>query len=117
MNQIKYIGMDVHMTSTVIAILDSNGKALTEAIIETKASTIQDFFKGQQGALHVTFEEGTQAEWLYDLIRPYVTQVIVCNPRKINKTDNKADKIDSKRLAELLRTNALKAVYHGEHST
>ena len=117
MNQIKYIGMDVHMTSTVIAILDSNGKALTEAIIETKASTIQDFFKGQRGALHVTLEEGTQAEWLYDLIRPYVTQAIVCNPRKINKNDNKADKIDAKRLAELLRTNALTAVYHGEHST
>jgi len=117
MNQTKYIGMDVHMTSTVISILNSTGKVVTEAIIETKASTIQDFIKGQRGALHVTLEEGTQAAWLYDLIRPYVTQVIVCDPRKISKTDNKADKLDAKRLAELLRTNALKAVYHGEHST
>ena len=43
MNQIKYIGMDVHMTSTVIVILNSTGKVVTEAIIETKASTILDF--------------------------------------------------------------------------
>jgi len=43
MNQIKYIGMDVHMTSTVIAILDSNGKALTEAIIETISSKYKHF--------------------------------------------------------------------------
>jgi transposase len=117
MNQIKYTGMDVHMTSTVIVIMNSTGKVVTEAIIETKASTILDFFKGQRGALHVTLEEGTQAAWIYDLIRPYVIQVIVCDPRKINKTNNKADKIDAKHLAELLRTNALKAVYHGEHST
>jgi len=117
MNEIKYIGMDVHMATTVVAILNSTGKVVAEAIIETKASTIQDFFKGQRGTLHVTFEEGTQADWLYDLILPYVAQVIVCNPRKINKTETKADKIDAKRLAELLRTNALKGVYHGEHST
>ena len=36
MNQIKYIGMDVHMTMTVIAVLNSTGKQIIEAIIETK---------------------------------------------------------------------------------
>ena len=117
MNQIKYIGMDVHMATTVIAVRDNTGKVVTEAIIETKASTILDFFKGQRGTLHVTLEEGTQAAWLYDEIRPHVAKVIVCNARKIVRADNRADKIDAKRLAELLRTNALKAVYHGEHST
>jgi transposase len=117
MNKIKYIGMDVHMAMTVIAVLNSTGKQIAEAIIETKASTILDFISGQRGILHVTFEEGTQAAWLYDLIRPHVSQVTVCKPPKINKSENKADKIDARRLAELLRTNGLKAVYHGEHST
>ncbi|MEJ2245783.1 MAG: transposase, partial [Acidobacteriota bacterium] len=117
MNQIKYIGMDVHMAMTVIAVLNSTGKQIAEAIIETKASTILDFISGQRGILHVTFEEGTQAAWLYDLIRPQVSQVTVCKPPRINKSENKADKIDARRLAELLRTNGLKAVYHGEHST
>jgi transposase len=117
MNQIKYIGMDVHMATTVIAIRDSNGKILTEAIVETKASPLLDFLRGQRGTLHVTLEEGTQAAWLYDEIRPHVAKVIVCNTRKIAREDNRTDKIDAKRLAELLRTNALKPVYHGEHST
>jgi hypothetical protein len=49
MNQIKYIGMDVQMATTVIAIRDSNGKILTEAIEETKASTLLDFLRGQRG--------------------------------------------------------------------
>ena len=117
MNQIKYIGMDVHMAMTVIFVLNHTGKLVAKTIIETGAETILDFLKSQRGTLHVTFEEGTQAAWLYDLIRPHVAQVVVCNPRKIAKSDNKADKIDARRLAELLRTNGIKAVYHGEHST
>jgi transposase len=117
MNQMKYIGMDVHKAMTVIAVLDSMGKVLAEAIIETKSTTLLDFIKGQRGTLHVTFEEGTQAAWLYDLIKPHVANVLVCDPRKITTQGNKADKIDAKRLAELLRTNALSPVYHGEKST
>jgi len=30
--------------------------------------------------LHVTFEEGTWAAWLYDLPKPYVTKIVVRNP-------------------------------------
>jgi transposase len=105
------------MAMTVIVVMNSSGKVTAETIIETKATAILDFIKSQRGALHVTFEEGTQAAWLYDLIRPHVSQVTVCNPPRIHKSENKADKIDARRLAELLRTNALRAVYHGEHST
>jgi transposase len=117
MNQLKYIGMDVHKAMTVISVLNSEGKELAQAIIETKSTTIIDFIHGQRGTLHVTFEEGTQAAWLYDLIRPHVASVLVCDPRKIVTRGNKADKIDARRLAELLRTKGLTAVYHGEHST
>jgi transposase len=117
MNLTKYIGMDVHKAMTVIAVLDLAGKILAEAIIETKASTILDFIRSQRGTLHVALEEGTQAAWLYDLIRPYVANVVVCDSRKIATQGNKADKPDAKRLAELLRTNALTPVYHGEQST
>jgi transposase len=118
MNLLKYIGMDVHMAMTVIAVSDSKGKVVAEAIIETKASTILDFIKSQRGTLHVAFEEGNQAAWLYDLLRPYVAQVLVCDPRKMPaQQGDKADKPDAKRIAELLRTNSLNPVYHGERST
>jgi hypothetical protein len=32
--------------------------------------------------VHVTFEEGTQAAWLYEIVRPVVAEVMVCNPRR-----------------------------------
>jgi transposase len=117
MNQEKYIGMDVHKATTVIAVLNNDGKIVAEGITETKGSTILDFIKAQRGTVHVTFEEGTQAAWLYDLIRPHVARVIVCDPRKIKEQNHKADKPDARLLAELLRINALNPVYHGERSS
>jgi hypothetical protein len=40
----------------------------------------------------------------------------VCNPRKmaVLKQGNKSDKIDARKLADRLRLNDLKPVYHGE---
>jgi hypothetical protein len=64
----------------------------------------------------VTFEEGTWAAWLYDLLKPHVAKLVVCNPRKnaLLKHGNKSDKIDARKLADLLRLNDLEPVYHGE---
>jgi len=117
MNSSKYIAMDVHKDSISIAVRNATGKIVMESLIETKASMILQFIDGLRGDLHVTFEEGTSAAWLYDLLKPHVTRVVVCDPRK-NKSmreGNQNDKIDARRLAELLRLNHLTPVYHGEH--
>jgi transposase len=117
MDSKKYIGMDVHTESISIAVRNATGKIVMECVIETKASMILQFIDGLRGDLHVTFEEGTWAAWLYDLLKPHVTEVLVCNPRKnaLLKEGSKGDKIDARKLAELLRLNNLKPVYHGEH--
>lgn len=116
MNGAKYIGLDVHQATTVAAVIDSNGKLVMEAILETKAATILQFIRGISGEVHVTLEEGTCAAWLHDLLLPHVNRVIVCDPRKnaLLKQGNKSDKIDARKLAELLRSNLLSAVYHGQ---
>jgi hypothetical protein len=65
----------------------------------------------------VTWEEGTWAAWRYDLLHPQATQVLVCDPRRhaLLKEGNKSDKIDARKLADLLRTGMLRPVYHEEH--
>jgi hypothetical protein len=47
-------------------------------VIQTKACTILQFLRGLRGELQVTFEEGTWAAWLYDLIEPH--RRVVCDP-------------------------------------
>src|SRR6202165_6356564 len=117
MDHKKYIGMDVHKESISIAVMNGAGKMVMECVIETKASVILQFIDGLRGDLQVTFEEGTWAAWLYDLLKPHVTELVVCDPRKnaSMREGNQSDKIDARRLAELLRLNHLNPVYHGEH--
>src|SRR5437879_7638637 len=114
---IKYIGMDVHKEAIVIAVLNGSGKLVMESIVETKASSILEFIHGLRGELHVTWEEGTWASWLYDLLQPQVKQVLVWNRRRnaLLKEGSKSDKVDARKLAELLRTGMLRPVYHGEN--
>jgi len=116
MNSEKYIGLDVHQATISIAVMDSTGKVVMESILETKGATILEFFEGLRGTLSVTFEEGTWAAWLYDLLKPHVAKLVVCNPRKnaLLKDGNKSDRIDARKLAELLYLNKLSPVYHGE---
>jgi transposase len=117
MDSTKYIGMDVHKESISIAVRNGAGKIVMECVIETKASMILQFIEGLRGDLRVTFEEGTSAAWLYDLLRPHVAKLVVCDPRRnaSMREGNQNDKIDARRLAELLRLNHLSPVYHGEH--
>jgi len=117
MNDAKYIGLDVHPATISVAVLDSAGKLVMEAILETKAETILQFIHGLRGSLHLTLEEGTCAAWLHDLLKPHAASVLVCDPRKnaLLKVGNKNDRIDARKLADLLRTGLLSPVYHGEN--
>jgi transposase len=117
MNSQKYIGMDVHQATISAAVMDDQGKLIMECILETKAATILEFIEGLRGTLSLTFEEGTSAAWLHDLLKPHVSHLVVCDPRRnaLLKDGNKSDRIDARKLAELLRGNQLKAVYHGEN--
>ena len=119
MSQEKYIGMDVHQATISVAVMDAKGKLIMECVLETKAATILEFIQGLRGTLAVTFEEGTSAAWLHDLLDPHVNRLLVCDPRKnaLLKDGNKNDRVDAQKLAELLRTNQVKPVYHGKHGT
>ena len=77
----KYIGLDVHQATISAAVMDPMDKLVIESILETKASTILEFFAGLRGTLSVTFEQGTRAVWLYDLLKAHVAKLVVCNAR------------------------------------
>ena len=55
MSSEKYIGLDVHQATICVAVMDAKGKVVMESILETKATTILEFFAGLRGTLSVTF--------------------------------------------------------------
>jgi transposase len=115
----KYMGLDVHQAMTVAVVLDEAGKVVLETMVATEAAAVLRFVKSLSGPLRVTFEETTQAEWLHEILRPHVTEVVVCDPRrnKLLGEGSKADKVDARKLADLLRTGMLRSVYHGHEAT
>src|SRR5439155_17737125 len=94
----KNIGMDVHQATISVAIMD--GKLIMECILETKAAPILEFIREVQGSLSLSFEEGTSAAWLHDLLKPHVAHLVVCDPRKnaLLKDGSKSDRIDARKL-------------------
>lgn len=109
----KYVALDVHQATTVASVRDESGGVIARGIVATEAEAIQDFLGGMRGSVQVTFEEGTQAQWLYDLLKPRVDRVLVCDRRGEKKQGNKGDTEDADRLSNDLRRGRLRAVYHG----
>src|ERR1700687_346217 len=105
--------MDVHKESVSIAVRNAAGKLVMECVIETKANVILDFIHGLRGELQVTFEEGTWATWLYDLLTRHVAKLVVCDPRKNSRQGSKNARVDARKLADRLYMNKLSSVYHG----
>jgi transposase len=116
MNNVKYVGMDVHKAITVIVVLNALGQFESRSQVKTKAENICDFFRGLSGKVEVVFEEGTHSAWLHKMLKPLVAAVTVCDPRhnKLIEDGNKSDDEDAEILAQLLRMRALKAVYKGD---
>ena len=87
-----------------------------ECILEKSGHDLE-FHRWATGNLLVAFEEGTSAAWLHDLLKPHVRHLVVCDPRRnaLLKDDSNRDRIDVRKLAELLHGNKLHAAYHGEH--
>src|SRR4029453_8311006 len=100
MNQEKYIGMDVHAATISAAVKNAEGKLLMECVLESKAATILEFIQGLRGPLAVTVEEGTMGARLHDLLKPHVSRLVVCDPRKnaLMRDGNQNDRVDARKL-------------------
>jgi transposase len=112
-----YIGADVHSNSTELAI-EHNGRIVRRHGVPTAIPAIKEVLASVRGKIHLTFEEGPMAGWLYRNLKGTVEEIIVCDPRRNNyiSSDGDADdKIDSGKLAALLRGGFLRAVHHSDN--
>jgi hypothetical protein len=65
-----YVALDVHQATTVSSVRDETGRVIARTIIPTEAPALLAFVRSMGGAVHVVFEEGTQAQWLSELLTP-----------------------------------------------
>lgn len=110
----KYVAIDVHSAMCMVEVENEKRKKLLKRLVETKADELVGLFQQLGPNTVVVFEEGCQAKWLYDLLRPYAGELIVCGTREKKGYENKSDKLDTSKLLDRLRAGNLKSVYQGE---
>ena len=108
----KYVALDVHQATTVSSVRDHTGRVIARVIVPTEANALVEHFRSMRGSIHVAFEEGTQAQWLHDLLKPLADSIIVCD-RRGEARGNKGDVKDADALSDRLFKGDVRAVYHG----
>jgi hypothetical protein len=106
------VTLHVHQATTVAAVRQEGGRVIARTMLPTEAPALLEFFGGMRGAIHVAFEEGTQAQWLHDLLVPLVDRVVVCDRRGERRQGTKNDEVEADELSERVRRGGLRAVYH-----
>jgi len=83
-------------------------------VIPTTKAALRRYFRMHRGQIAATIEEGTLAGWLYQLLHDQVADLLVCDPRhnRLLNAGSKSDRIDARKLSELLRIGALRRVHH-----
>jgi len=114
--ELVYLGLDAHARHCVLVCMDSEGKLLNQWRFATSESEIVRHVAAVQ-AKHkrLAIEEGSLTHWIANLIKPYVDEVFICDPREnaaIGLHPHKNDGRDAYQLARLLRLGELKRVYH-----
>jgi transposase len=101
----RFIGLDVHGQSCTLVVMGPSGRRLGKHVVETNAKALIEVMRSIAGDKYACMEEGTQSEWLYEVLEPHVKQIVVTQPLK--REGSKSDEIDAWALADLLRRDAL----------
>ncbi|MGQ0816346.1 MAG: transposase, partial [Gemmatimonadota bacterium] len=109
----KYVALDVHQATTVASVREQNGRVIARTVLPTEAVALSEFLCSMRGSIRVAFEEGTQAQWLHDLLLPLADRMIVCDRRGEHR-GNKNDRRDADYLSQRLLSGDLRTVYHGD---
>lgn len=113
-----YIAIDWSIEKVSIARMRSNSmEPKVTDDIEPTIKSIKEHLNAFKGTKILTIEETTGAHWLYVELKESVNKIIICNPsrNRLLEEGSKTDKIDARKLCQLLRSGLLKEVYHTDN--
>jgi transposase len=115
----RYIGLDVHREFCEVAISEE-GKVRSAGRVRTRREELELFAKSLGSDDEVALETTGGAEAIAAILRPQVARVVVVNTKKlraISEAKAKTDRLDARRLAELLAAGYLAEVWCPDERT
>ena len=114
MNVNHYIGFDVHKKSVSYCVKTADGRIVEEGKLPRDARSVAQMGGSSaepwRGAMEATLFSG----WIYDTLKPYAAELQMGHPalmKAIGASKKKNDKLDARKIADLVRCNLLPACY------
>ena len=120
MNNFDYIGFDIHKKSINFCAKAQDGVIVDEGKIAARRGDVQAWAKARSrpwvGAMEATLFTG----WIYDELRPLAQELKVAHPamlKAIAASKKKNDRVDARKIADLLRCDLLPECYMASSRT
>jgi transposase len=115
MQESFYVGLDLGSSQCYQTVINSDGALALARSIPTSEHHLRAAFTNLPGDVRVHLEASELSNWVASIIEPLVSELVVSHPRSlawIGKDSLKDDKIDAKKLAELLRLGRVHRVFY-----
>lgn len=116
-----YVGLDLHQRYVTVCAMDSEGQVVArQERLPTAPEPLRRWLQELGGPATVAVEATLHWAWVHDRLAAAGYPVVVAHPQQVKLICHarcKTDKIDARKLADLLRTNLLPAIWVPDPAT
>lgn len=110
-----YAAIDLHSRTSVLGSMGERGKMLDITRFDTTEENLRSHVATLRAKeIFLTIEAAPLARWAAGILRPLVSRLVICDPRRnrlISSAPNKGDELDTESLCRLLRLDELHEVW------
>jgi transposase len=109
-----YIGFDVHKKSISYCVKTADGTIVEEGKLRATRQVLREWAVKRKEPWHGAMEATLFSSWIYDVLKPFAAQLEMGNPsmmKAIGAAKKKSDKLDARKITDLVRCNLLPACY------
>ena len=114
MNVNHYIGFDVHKKSISYCVKTADGTIVEEGKLRRDARSAAAWAGQRAEPWHGAMEATLFSGWIYDTLKPFAAELQMGHPammKAIGASKKKNDKLDARKIADLVRCNLLPVCY------
>jgi len=109
-----YYGIDIHRRYSVFTCMDEGGQVVRRGRVANIPEELARAVAPSGGEARVVLEATSNWGYIYDVLEPWVSEVVLAHPLRVKAISSakvKTDRIDGDTLAHLLRADLIPAAY------
>lgn len=114
MNDLPYIGFDVHKKSIQYCVKLADGRLVREGRIAATHSAVAEWLATQHTPWKGALEATMFSAWIYDQLLPHAVELHVAHSAMLKALatgKHASDRLDARKIADLLRANCLPSIW------